>query len=75
MNYLDKLPDELLYYIYTMDPTYKLKYNQCISELSNKIKNHKIINTTYRCVINSDKKYFKNFSPIFSKYFFIKLNA
>ena len=75
MSYFDMFPDEIKSYIYSLDITFKFKFDDCIKELSNNIKTHKMILFTYNTVVEEDKKYFKNFSPNFSKYFFLKLHA
>ena len=62
------LPFDLINYIYLYDSTYKLKYDNCITELNKKINQYNMIMITFNNVRNIDKIYFKRFNPIFYQY-------
>jgi hypothetical protein len=52
---------------------YHNRFQNCIVELNILIKKYNTILQTYNNVIEIDKKFFKNFDPIFYKFFRINI--
>ena len=65
-----QLNKDVIIKIYLYDSTFKLLYQKCINEIQYKIEIHNTILTTYNCVKQEDRIYFKSFSTDFYKYFF-----
>ena len=61
------LPKELFYKIYSYDNTCIKKFENCVNEIKNLIKIHKMIYVTYISVVLEQRKYF-NYDEVFFKY-------
>lgn len=66
-------PYEILIYIYTFDPTYKENYDKCVLEIKDYFNKYKIISTTYNCVNQNNKIFFKKYNKVFYKYILLNM--
>ena len=58
--------------IFEYDSPYHNSYQKCLYELELIIKKYNMISVTYNVIREDQKYFFKNYSPYFSKFYFMQ---
>ena len=60
--------------IFKYDSPYHNSYQKCLCELELIIKKYNMTSITYNVIRDDQTRFFKNYSPIFSKFYLLQIN-
>ena len=61
--------------IFDYNSPYHNSYQKCLYELAIIIKKYNMISVTYNIIRDDQTRFFKNYNPIFSKFYLIQTNS